>query len=407
MKKLKIKVFATIYLLFTIFVILLLSLFNYQNYKTEYSSIKNTLLKMNEFNFNNRFNNKAILNDKDIDDLNNRIVINYEVYTVLLNFDNSVRNIINHGNIVNDENLTNVIDKIRKSKISKLQINNLYFSKYSYNYRYGSSIVIINNQNISNRLLLNLSVSIGLFVVFEIILAYFTRLITTWIIRPVEDTFNKQRDFIADASHELKTPLAIIMASSDSLENEKVKSKYLDNIKNESERMNKLITSLLDLSKSENGIDMSNYNVANLSKLVEKSCLTFEGVAYEKGVLIDMNIDENINFKCNSFEITEVIGILLDNAIKHSYDNSKITVNLGKKKEFIILEVINQGEAIPHDECDKIFERFYRRDKSRNRNSNRYGLGLAILKNIVNNHNGKVTASSSGGYTTFKVCFKK
>ena len=134
--------------------------------------------------------------------------------------------------------------------------------------------------------------------------------------------------------------------------------------------------------------------------------ITFEGIAYEKGILIDTNIDKNISFKCNNFEISEVMEILLDNAIKHCYENSTITVNLVKKKDGIILEVINEGDEIPKEECDKIFERFYRCDKSRNRNSNRYGLGLAILKNIVNNHNGKVTASSNGGYTTFKIYFK-
>lgn len=408
MKKLKIKVFLTIYILFTIFSFFLLFLFNYQSYTSEYNDIKNVLVKMSNFGFNKNFNNRLPNDNNLINDLNNRVIIDYNAFTILLNFDNSVRHVIKHGDVSVTQDLSDYIDRIKQDNGRKsiLKIDNLYFSKYSYNYKYASSIVIIDNGNINNKLLSLLGLSLMVFIVFEIILVYFTKLITNWIIKPVEESFNKQKDFITDASHELKTPLAIIMASSDSLESENIKSKYLDNIKNESERMNKLITSLLDLSKLENGIDENSYRLDNLSKIVEKNCLTFEGIAYEKGVLIDMNITDNIYFKCNSFEISEVMEILLDNAIKHSYENTKILVNLSKKKDLIVLEVINQGDEIPKDECEKIFERFYRRDKSRNRNSNRYGLGLAILKNIVNNHKGRVSVFSNNGYTTFKVFFK-
>ena len=112
-------------------------------------------------------------------------------------------------------------------------------------------------------------------------------------------------------------------------------------------------------------------------------------------------------FKCSKTEIDEVLGILIDNAIKHSYKNSIVKINLYKEKNNIILDVINNGEDIPISECDRIFERFYRCDKSRNRSSNRYGLGLSIAKNIINNHGGEIKALSKDNLTTFRVKFKQ
>ena len=110
--------------------------------------------------------------------------------------------------------------------------------------------------------------------------------------------------------------------------------------------------------------------------------------------------------KCSKTEIDEVVSILIDNAIKHSYKNSRILVSLYKDKNNIVLDIINNGKDIPRDECDKIFERFYRSDKSRNRETNRYGLGLAIAKNIVNNHDGQIKAFSKDNFTTFRIIFK-
>ena len=172
------------------------------------------------------------------------------------------------------------------------------------------------------------------------------------------------------------------MASSDELKSDKKNSKYIDNIKYETERMNKLITSLLDLSKLENN-NKDDYKIENLSKIVEKICLTFEGVAFEKGVMIDTNIEEDISLNSQKEEIEKLVSIILDNAIKHSFDNKVITVNLSKDKNNIKLDITNTGDPIAEGDEEKIFERFYRADKSRNRQEGRYGLGLAIAKKIV------------------------
>lgn len=141
----------------------------------------------------------------------------------------------------------------------------------------------------------------------------------------------------------------------------------------------------------------------NISKIVEKICLTFEGIAFEEEVQICTEIQDNISFKCNKEEIEKLISINLDNAIKHSYKKSIIKVNMFKDKNKIIIEVINSGDPIKKGDEEKIFERFYREDKARSRKENRYGLGLAIAKNIVTNHGGTITAASNDGKTTFKI----
>ena len=242
-----------------------------------------------------------------------------------------------------------------------------------------------------------LFISVIVWISIELVVYFISKKITKWIIKPAVESFNKQKDFIADASHELKTPLAVIMASADELKSDKKNAKYIENIKFESDRMNKLITGLLDLSKLENETNINNYKEENISKIVEKISLTFEGIAFENNLNIESDIEKNIMFKCSKDEIEKLISILLDNAIKHSYKESVIHINLFKEKNSIIIEVKNNGNPINPGDEEKIFERFYRADKSRNRDANRYGLGLAIAKNIVTNYNGFIKASSSDG----------
>jgi signal transduction histidine kinase len=241
---------------------------------------------------------------------------------------------------------------------------------------------------------------------FEIAIYLVSKMLTRRITKPAQESFDKQRDFIADASHELKTPLAVIMASSDELKSDAKNKQYVENIKYESERMSTLIKGLLDLSKLEKGVSIENYKEENISKIVERTCLTFEGIAFEQSIGIETDIAENITLKCSKDEIEKLVSIVIDNAIKHSYKDSAIKVSLNKDKNNINLEITNSGDPIKAGDEEKIFERFYRADKSRNRDANRYGLGLAIAKNIVTNHNGTIQAFSKDGKTTFKINFK-
>lgn len=412
MEKLKKKVFLVIFIILSIFLVSILTIFNYQNYSQRADDVKNNLMRIDS-----RKNgpDKMPENNKELDfdgnggmKENTQIFMDSTVYTVLLDSDFNIKDVINHTTEeISDTQIKEIAEEILKNiGDENLKIGNLYVDNYSYSLsKDHSSLVIIDNTNTREKLMQTLKTSIIIFVILEIVIVVVSKQITNWIIKPVVETFYKQKQFIADASHELKTPLAVIMASSEALENEPEEKKWLENIKSESERMNNLISNLLELAKSESGVKQQYVN-ENLSKLVEKSVLTFDSLSYEKNVRLNYNISENISFCCNGDQMKQVVGILMDNAIKHSSKDGEINVELRKEKSNIILVVSNKGREIPKEQRDRIFERFYRGDESRNRNDNRCGLGLAIAKNIVENHNGSIMVDFENGYNIFRVVFK-
>ena len=396
MSKLRNKIFYTIFGILTVSLLSFLLAFNIQNYQDQKDIVKRSM----------GFNNIAVRALPG--DPNNRNIrfMDANVFTIRLDSDDNIVEIINHTNEeVDTSKITELAKSILNSKnIEKEHIGFLYFDKYSYSYYEGNRLVIVDNHIVQDNLKEVLKNTAVFFLVLELVFIVIAKLISHWISKPVEEAFDKQKDFIADASHELKTPLSVITASAEALEKNPKEKKWLNNIKNESDRMNNLIIDLLDLAKTENGnIELS---LGNLSKATELSVLTFEGIAFEKNIKMTYHIEPNINIKMNENAIKQVIEILLDNAIKHSNEKGKIEVNL-KETNNIELTVSNLGEPIPKGEEEKIFDRFYRIDKSRNRNDNRYGLGLAIAKNIITSHNGTIKAFSKNGKTTFQINFKK
>lgn len=411
MNKLKNKVFYTTMAILTISVLSIIVIFNTQNYIEQKNSIENSL-------------NVATNNDKErgekppekpVDDkapmynpTNEDIkFMDSTIYTILLDENNNIKDVINHSNDgAATTEITKLAQGILKSDIQERYVGCLYFADYSYVYQKNNSLTILDNTNIKGGLLKSLQISCLLFVIIEIVIIFISKIITKWITEPVRVSFENQKRFIADASHELKTPLSVIIASTEAFEDNPKETKWITNIKNESSRMSLLITNLLELAASESK-EAFKLEEGNLSKAVELSVLTFEGRAFESNVKLEYNIPENIKMKMDENSIKQLIEILLDNAIKHAEKGSIINVNLLEENNSITILVKNKGEEIPKGEEEKIFERFYRKDKSRNRNDNRYGLGLAIAKNIVTNHNGKISAFSKDGITTFKILFKR
>lgn len=393
MKKLRNKVYVTILFILTIFQIVFCLFFNISIYKKEKDTLDNNIKMLSSI-------------DDDTYQNENNIFLDYNVYTVLLTDNNEMLGIISHNyNTKVDNNIVKIAKMIIRTKDIK-KVNNLYFDRYLYYFKDGSYITIIDNYKHQQKLILSLEVSILIFLFFEVIVLYLSKLITDYIIEPAYESYNKQKEFIEDASHELKTPLSVILASCEAYETFKDK-KYLDTIKDETLKMNKLVCDLLDLSKLEDDDVKKTFTNINLSKLVTKQILTFEPLAFEKNITFEDLVQDNINIYCNSEDIQSLIEIIIDNAISHSYKNNKITVSLNSVKDNVTLKITNAGEPIKKEEEDKIFERFYRSDKSRNRNKSRYGLGLAIAKRIVLNHNGSIKASSKNGFTTFTIILPK
>ena len=408
MNDLKKKVFTLIFSILSISILGFIIVFNVEKYIESNKIISNSLriAKNNEED-----KNKVNKDNVPKDDGNNNVNIRYMdkvIYTILLNSDNSIKEVIN---LSNDSIDTNSIKELGQSILSKNDIKreyigNIYFNRYSYAYSSGKYLTIIDNSSIQNSLYNYLLISFSLFVLLEVIVYLVSTVLTNWIIKPVINSFEKQKEFIADASHELKTPLSVIMASSEVLEDNPNEVKWLNNIKSEANRMNILIKNLLELASFEKK-ETYVLKEDDLSKVVELAVLTFDAKAFEEGIKLESKIDSNIKFNFDTYSINELVEILLDNALKHADKKSTIVVSLKEQGNNILLSVTDTGDVIPKGEEERIFERFYRLDKSRSRKENRYGLGLAIAKNIVLNHNGKISAESVGKVTTFKVLFKK
>ena len=411
MKKLKTKITITIFTILTLSIITILAINNSTIYVREKRNIEENLNSM----IRDHKDLPKIIDNKDnppqeplgkSDEKENPRFMDVTMYTIEIN-NNNIERIINH---TKEEETPNEIKDIantiiKNNKTNKIHVGNLYFEKYSYRYN-DNKIILIDNTETNKSLQLNLGLSILIFLLFEAISYIISTSISKWIIKPVEQSFNKQKQFIADASHELKTPLSVIMASSEALENDNNK-KWIKNIQSESERMNTLIKNLLDLAKLDNDTVKVTLEENNLSKTIEMAIVPFESLIYEKNIELKYDIEDTIRWKYNADEIKQLIGILLDNAIKHSKAKGKITATLKKEKDNVLITISNLGDPIPKGEEEKIFERFYRIDKARNRSENRYGLGLAIAKSIVERHNGIIKATSNNGKTTFEIVLKK
>ena len=237
-----------------------------------------------------------------------------------------------------------------------------------------------------------------------------------WALRPVETAWEQQNQFIADASHELKTPLTVILANLRILLSHKDATireelQWVESTQEEAGRMKKLVENLLFLARSDARSTPMVYSTFSFSDLILGCLLTFEPVAFEQGVMIEDHISEDISLTGDASQIRQLVAILLDNACKYAgnatggeTDDKKVTVTLVSENDRIRLTVHNTGKAIPEEDLPHLFERFYRTDKSRARTDGGYGLGLAIAQTIAKNHRGKITVVSAENLgTSFTV----
>lgn len=231
-----------------------------------------------------------------------------------------------------------------------------------------------------------------------VVLFFISLFLSKWIIRPLEENDRKQKQFISDASHELKTPVSVISANSEMLSREIGKNEWLANIQYENERMGALITQLLELSRAESaGFVMEHID---FSRIVTGEAIAFDSLAFERGKTIISDIEDGINISGSRTQLQQLASILLDNALRHS-TGTDVVLKLKKHGHSAVLTVENDADEIPPEKQKHLFDRFYRVDEARNSESGHYGLGLSIAKAVTERHKGSIAVSCHDG----KVCF--
>lgn len=252
------------------------------------------------------------------------------------------------------------------------------------------------------------------FITISLIVAYFTLLIffilveilSDRMLRPIFENNKKQKQFITDAGHELKTPLAIISANTDVLELTVGKNEWIDSIHHQTERMNELIKNLLLLAKTEENEKTVEFTDFCVSETTEKAAKAFEPVASQSGKKLKLEIEEGLRFKGNPGNIEQLVTILTDNAVKYCDDDGTITIRLLKKNKHLILETENNVPGDYDFDSGKLFDRFYRSDHSRSRETGGYGIGLSLAQAIVTQHKGTIKATKKEDTVCFTVTFK-
>jgi signal transduction histidine kinase len=262
---------------------------------------------------------------------------------------------------------------------------------------YGKIVVFAERRvemDILSRLTSSSAAVAGISCVFLFLLSI---LLSRWMVAPVKAAFEKQRRFISDANHELKTPLTIISANLDVLQKEVGDNERFGHIRTQTTRMNNLIQNLLTLSKTESADDGVVYSRFDLSKAALSTALEFESLAFEEGREYEYDIQKDIFYTGDEEKLKSLLTILIDNAIRHSGKGNRIKVSLKSESSKTRLSVYNTGAGISDSERDKVFDRFYRSDSSRARETGGYGLGLSIAKSIVDAHKGRIKAVGEYG----------
>lgn len=228
-------------------------------------------------------------------------------------------------------------------------------------------------------------------------------LLARWAIRPVEAAWEQQKQFIADASHELKTPLAVILTNAELLEEESYspeqRQKFGQNILAMSHQMRHLVESLLELARLDNLTPTM--QPLDLSTLAENALLPFEPVFFEEDLVLESTILPGLWVNGSAAHLQQVIEIFLDNARKYA-DPGTVAVKLDKAGNHALLQVENQGTPLSSEEAKNIFRRFYRTDTARRRDGS-YGLGLSIAQRITEQHSGKIWAEGTESGNRFSL----
>ena len=303
-----------------------------------------------------------------------------------------------------DETFTYIVSEIFNAKN---QSGSVYSYKYMKSYTENGvkmAFLDVSRDRESMKSLLFTSLFIGS--TGLLVVAAFAVFLAKWAVRPAEKAFEKQQQFVSDASHELKTPLAVMLSGADALENEIGQNRWLTSIKQEISRLSDLVHGLLELTRYDGGTLSASNETFDLSRALTETALGLEGYIYEKKRRFSENIEGGISINGDREKICRMAVIFLDNAVKYSRDGAVIELSLKKEDGKAVMSVYNEGDGIDEEEIPKIFDRFYRSDSSRNRENGGFGLGLAIAADIAALHGASVKVKSEKGrYAVFSVSF--
>ncbi len=220
-------------------------------------------------------------------------------------------------------------------------------------------------------------------------------------VKPIAESYEKQKQFITNANHELKTPLTLILTNLDIAEAELGKNEWLDDIRDEGHRMTELVNQLVALTRMDEDGHKLNIREVDLGMLVSDTVAEFEPLATERGKMLTSNVDKAITYPGDESLLYRLVGILMDNAIKYCDNGGEINVTLHRSRR-IVMTVENTYAAVDELELNRLFDRFYRADKAR-RFTGGYGVGLSMAKAIVENHKGEITVYRKEGSVGFKI----
>lgn len=262
--------------------------------------------------------------------------------------------------------------------------------------RNGKTYVAVVDTAMEDRLVTAAAKALGLFAAGTwLALLLLVWLLSGWAVKPMAQAWDMQRQFVADASHDLKTPLTVILSNSELLKQQSADdTPELDRIEAAGRRMKDLVQKMLTLARMEDDPNRGAWESMDLSDMVMESALAFEATAFEKGLTIEENVESDLIVKGNRAQVQSVLECLLDNACKYAAPGSAISVSLEKAGKKAKLTVHNTGSYIPAEDLPHVFERFYRADKSRTA-SESSGLGLAIVQSVAESMGGSVAAESS------------
>lgn len=316
---------------------------------------------------------------------------------------------------INTKVLKNVIKLVLKSKETEGTIRKNHVSWRSAATPTGSiRIALVDTSAVDSTFQSTLLRDLDIIALGLLVLSALAWFLADWALKPVQRAWEQQKRFVADASHELKTPLAVIVANTEILEKDASipaeSRRWIESTAEESRHMKALVNDLLQLARADEsaaGItDALRHEDVDLSDLVCSSALEFDAVAFERGVTIDDDVASGVHVSGDAEWLERLVKILIDNAVKYAAANSKVSVSLARKGKGCVLRVNNRGNVIPPDDLSHIFDRFYRSDKARSRTDGQggFGLGLAIAKGIAESHGGSISCTSSAeAGTTFTV----